>query len=154
MAKKALASIQRQRERETLRDIQEYNASSNDASNTDNSEHSFTPVEATLASFLNFLYSLDAGIREKKSSMQAVQEVRKIIKHLGGKIENIMDPIMLREEFFKKHSEKVHKPGTSKHISSLLSFMEYLIVDKISLNGCTADDYIVMKLHFNRWRQS
>ena len=111
--------------------------------------------EKVMSLFLAYLLSLDAGVREKKSSLQTVREVRTILNYLGGKLENLLDPVKIREDFFKNYLDLKRKPGTSKHyVSSLISFIDYAIVEDLQIDGHSCDDYTAMKLRFCNWRKT
>lgn len=111
--------------------------------------------EATLKLFLNFLMSPDGGRCDSKSSAQAVQEVRTVIRYLGGDIMNIVNSSKLRDDFFRDYLDKKSKPGTSKHyIRSIIKFMDFAISEEIALPPCTSDDFTAMKLRLHNWRKS
>ena len=105
--------------------------------------------------FLAYLLSLFSGVREKTSSLQTVREERTILNYLGGKLENLLDPVKIREDFFRNYLNLKRKPGTSKHYaSSIISFIDYATVEDLKINGHSCDDYTAMKLRFCNWRKT
>ena len=117
--------------------------------------HNENNVDHMMSKFLVYLLSPDGGKRERKSSLQTVKEVRTIANVLDNKIENLLDRHQVRDKFFRDHFDKIRKAGTSKHyMSSLISFLEFLISESIQLEGLTTDDYTSMKLRLYNWRKS
>ena len=107
-----------------------------------------------LSKFLVHLLSPDGGKRERKSSLQTVNEVRTIISFLGNKVDNLIDRFQVRDSFFRDYFDKKRRPGTCKHyVSSLISFMDFLISEGIQLSDYTSDDFTTMKLRLYNWRK-
>ena len=121
---------------------------------TDQVHHSADNVNSTLSKFLVYLMSPDGGKRERKSSLQTVQEVRTIVSVLDGKLENLLVRLKVRDGFFRDYLDVKCKPGTSKHyMSSLLSFMDFAISESLELPCSTIEDFTAMKLRLFNWRK-
>ena len=111
-------------------------------------------VNSVLSKFLVYLMSPDGGKRERKSSLQTVQEVRTILSVLDGRLENLLDRLKVRDSFFRDHLDAKCKPGTSKHyMSSLITFMDFGISESLDIPLCTTEDFTAMKLRLYNWRK-
>ncbi|XP_057305349.1 uncharacterized protein LOC130642277 [Hydractinia symbiolongicarpus] len=109
----------------------------------------------TMQQFLAYLMSPDGGQRERKSSLQAVSEVRTVVNVLGGQLINLFKKNKIRDDFFVNYLDKKSKPATSKHyMSSLISFMEFAVSEGLELPELCVDDFITAKLRLHKWRKT
>lgn len=109
----------------------------------------------TMQQFLAYLMSPDGGQRERKSSLQAVSEVRTVVNVLGGQLINLFNKNKIRDDFFVNYLDKKSKPATSKHyMSSLISFMEFAVSEGLELPELGVDDFITAKLRLHKWRKT
>ena len=116
-------------------------------------------VEDSIALFHKYLTTHEGGKREAKSSLQAVQEVRRAISCLQGNILNFFNPAKLRDDFLIGNLEKRCTPGTCKHyLQSMISFFEFQICEPTAKDVLqfppSKEECIAMKLRLSKWMKS
>ena len=123
------------------------------------SDSQITEIDSLCKRYIQYLVSVDGGLREANSAKQSACEVLRIAKCIPHcTLKRLCNPMDLRKHFLDKHClEKKYKADTIKHfLRSLGDFYNFLITEEVGTdedipNEDIPNQYIKMKSKCVYW---
>ncbi|XP_057315258.1 uncharacterized protein LOC130656429 isoform X1 [Hydractinia symbiolongicarpus] len=129
-------------------------------SNDDETEQIVLPndeVEFFFDRFLSFICGPDGGMRDRTSSINVVNDVRRIYKIIDAtSVADLLNKEKLRNKYLMGYCvKKKHAPDSiKKYLYSLEDFCNFVIVEDVVIPGITIENIQQMKVVFRSWRKN